>query len=364
MPDDTKIPNPNLPPGLSPVIPDPVPPGPVQPPGDVPVVPPEPVTPAAPPTPQPPVQPPPVDPSALADLAKSLKETPASPQTPSQGGPAQPDASLGGSTPIQSGSDFTPPSNPPQQVPEEPTPRKKSGGKTSALIGGLFLLIILPIVGYYVSQKTDITRVMQYAEDVKQVIIYKGGKRDAVEAHITPKACCKKNEDPDMDYCRDCSSTDMPRPSRRVTPTVTYTPTPIITGTPVPTETAIPTTTPVPTNPPVQPGVCDASCGDDSNCRSGLVCATVEGIKRCRNPQCTSEYSCVCPVTATPTPTTKIVYVVATPTPTTQVVVVTATPAPIAAAPTPKVPVSGTPAVLGAATVAGGILLLLLGLLL
>jgi hypothetical protein len=47
-----------------------------------------------------------------------------------------------------------------------------------------------------------------------------------------------------------------------------------------------------------------------------------------------------------------------------QKVVVTATPAPLAAAPTPKIPVSGTPTILGAATVVGGILLLLLGLLL
>lgn len=40
----------------------------------------------------------------------------------------------------------------------------------------------------------------------------------------------------------------------------------------------------------------------------------------------------------------------------------TATPAPIAVNPTPKVPVAGVPSVLGASVVAGGILLLLLGL--
>lgn len=40
----------------------------------------------------------------------------------------------------------------------------------------------------------------------------------------------------------------------------------------------------------------------------------------------------------------------------------TATPAPLAANPTPKVPVAGVPSILGASVVAGGILLLLLGL--
>jgi len=129
----------------------------------------------------------------------------------------------------------------------------------------------------------------------------------------------------------------------------------VVTGTPTVTAT------PQPTSPPSAPGVCDASCDNDSGCQSGFVCVSVDGIKRCRKPECSSYANCVCPAaTATPIPTTVRVIVTATPTP----IVVTATPAPtiIAAAPIPKTPVSGVPSVLGAATIGGGILLLLLGL--
>lgn len=73
-------------------------------------------------------------------------------------------------------------------------------------------------------------------------------------------------------------------------------------------------------------------------------------------------------VTATPTPYTSVVRVVvtATPSPSPAGVIVSgsgSTPTPTAL-PTPKTPVSGAPSVLGVATTAGGVLLLLLGLLL
>ena len=142
-----------------------------------------------------------------------------------------------------------------------------------------------------------------------------------------------------------------------VTPTATATP------------TSTPTSTPTPTSGPFVPGVCDASCDNDAGCTSGFVCSTVQGIKRCRKPECPEFFTCVCPaVTATPIPTSKPVVIVVTAKPTSTPIIIAATPTPISivitATPTPKVPVSGVPSVLGASTIVGGILLLLLGLLL
>jgi len=96
------------------------------------------------------------------------------------------------------------------------------------------------------------------------------------------------------------------QPTATPTPTPSATPTPTATSTPEPTPT--PTSTPTPTATPTQ----------------------------------------TAPATPTPTPTAVIAY---GPTP---------TPSPI---PTPKLPVAGSgPSVLGASAIAGGILLLLLGL--
>jgi len=258
------------------------------------------------------------DPSALAGLATSLSETPPTPVIP----PAE-----------------TIPSS--QVVPAEPEPKKKSR-KTSAIIGGLFLLIVLPVTAYYVVQKTNIMSNLPFASQLT---------REA-EQYRKETACVGGGYGCYQSHPAAAVVTAAPT----AVPTATATPT----ETPTSTPTGIPTGTPVPTSPPPAPGVCDASCGVDSDCSSGFVCATVQGIKRCRKPECTDQFTCVCPaVTATPIPT--VVQQV-------QQIVVTATPTPeptiIAAAPTPKVPVSGVPSVLGAATVGGGILLLLLGLLL
>jgi len=143
--------------------------------------------------------------------------------------------------------------------------------------------------------------------------------------------------------------------TRKITTVVTASPTAVPTSVPTTVPTVVPTSVPttVPTTIPPTPipgnPYCDASCNVDADCPSGLLCATVSGVKRCRNAVCISYSNCTCPTT--PTPTT---------------VVTTGVPGPtiIAAAPIPKTPVSGAPSVLGVATIGGGILLLLLGLLL
>gem|GEM_PF-4171551 len=125
-----------------------------------------------------------------------------------------------------------------------------------------------------------------------------------------------------------------------------------------------------------KPGICDASCSADSNCESGLSCQTVTGIKRCRKAACPDETDCSCPEpTATPTPkptSPPVVYnsptptVLKTPTPTTVrlIAAATATPTPTSQ-PTPKIPVAGVgPGIIGAISVAGSILLLVIGLML
>ena len=171
--------------------------------------------------------------------------------------------------------------------------------------------------------------------------------QDACKASPSLGTCCYPSPTPII------TSTPTPIITSTPTPIITSTPTPIITSTPTPiitsTPTPIITSTPTPTQQSSELSVCDASCDNDSGCRSGMICATIEGIKRCRNPECISEYSCNCPV----------VVVTATPKPIVQQVVVTATPAPV-----PQTPVAGIPSILGASTIVGGIFLLFLGFLL
>lgn len=150
---------------------------------------------------------------------------------------------------------------------------------------------------------------------------------------------------------------------------------PSSTPTDIPTSTLASTATETPTN---GPSYCDASCGSDSDCPSGLTCATTsESIKRCRNSACTSQTDCVCPegptntpipgVTYYPTSTSKQ-YAYVQPTSTTKVIQPTSVPGVISsptptAQPTPKVPVAGVgPGLYGILAVIGGILLLTLGL--
>lgn len=100
-------------------------------------------------------------------------------------------------------------------------------------------------------------------------------------------------------------------------PTATPTNSPSITPSSV--LTATPTNTP-------PPGSCSASCNNNSDCANNMVCAN--GM--CRNPECTEQPNCAC-------------YFV----------------------PTPEVPVTGAGAtILGIGVIAGGIILLLLGMLL
>ena len=134
------------------------------------------------------------------------------------------------------------------------------------------------------------------------------------------------------------------------TPTGTLTPTPTPTSTPTatPTPTNTPTSTPTPTATPTpsqQVSGCDETCTTNSDCGSGLVCID----SSCRNASCTEKTNCQCQIT----------YADPTPTPPQEVVPGEET----AMQPTPKVPVSGTgPSILGASIIAGGLLILLLGL--
>ena len=273
------------------------------------------------------------DPSALAGLATSLNEIP--------------------STPVIPPADTIPAS---QGIPVEPEQKKKSGGKTSAIIGGLFLLIVLPVLSFYVAQKTDILSNLLFA--LGPAWDYKG-TQGTTSGGTAKDGLNRGGRGLNLRNTQEPIARVVAKPAAVVVaPPAATTPT----STPTETPTSTPTSTPTPTSPPV-PGVCDASCNDDSGCSSGFVCATVQGIKRCRKPECPELFTCVCPAaTATPIPT-----IVPTRVPT-RIIVVTATPTPeptiIVLAPTPKVPVSGVPSVLGASTIVGGILLLLLGLLL
>ena len=133
---------------------------------------------------------------------------------------------------------------------------------------------------------------------------------------------------------------------------------PTPTNTPAATNTPVPTNTPTgPTNTP-SPGTCDASCDTDSNCESGLSCVTTTGVKRCRKASCPDATNCSCP-SATATPTTYY----ANATPTRASLIATAPTAIPTNQPTPKIPVAGVgPGIIGVLSVAGSILLLLIGL--
>jgi len=297
------------------------------------------------------------------------------PVMPSYVPPAEPPAS----DPVIIPPTIAPPPGqvPPGSVNNEPKQTKKTGGKTGTIIGGLFLLIVLPVVGYYVSQKTNIMNNLPFAEchgpqcetvtvwdgrawKDKSVRIREPGGGDKCDG---PKSC-PAGQQLRCSYGGGGGAFNMGKCTCSCSGTA-HSPTPIPpTNTPIPpTNTPIPpTNTPIPpTNPPSQPGPCDASCGSDSDCDGGRICATVQGVKRCRNSSCTGESTCNCPAApATPTPTSGQIV---------QRIIVTATPAQeivqvVTATPTPKIPVAGTPAILGAATVGGGILLLILGLLL
>jgi len=174
--------------------------------------------------------------------------------------------------------------------------------------------------------------------------------------------------------CDQCT----PTPTKPTT--VTNTPTTVVTNTPTPTTVVTNTPTPTtvvtntPTNTPVvntpQPGQCDASCGNDSDCESGLSCVVTGGIHRCRKNACPDEATCSCPA-ATPTtrtyvdntPTTRTYVNNNTPTPTRVRLIAEVPTATPTEQPTPKIPVAGVgPGVFGAISVAGSILLLLIGL--
>ena len=149
------------------------------------------------------------------------------------------------------------------------------------------------------------------------------------------------------------------------TPTGTTAPTATPTGTTAPTATptgtTAPTATPTTTNTPA-PGTCDASCDNDSNCESGLSCITSTGVKRCRKSACPDESDCSCPA-ATATPITY--YAGNTPLPTRASLIASVPTATPTSQPTPKIPVAGVgPGIVGVLSVAGSIVLLLLGLVL
>ena len=177
-------------------------------------------------------------------------------------------------------------------------------------------------------------------------------------------------------------------PSPTPTGTPTNTPTNTPSGTPSHTPTSTPTATPshtptstpsnTPTATPTPQVSCNSVCTVNTDCVSGLVCS--DG--RCRNASCVAQSSCQCPVaTNTPTPTpTPVVQVgcnsactVNTDCSSGLVCIDSACRNPSCsekttcqcevAAPTPQTPVAGTgPTVLGASIVAGGFLLVLLGL--
>ena len=58
------------------------------------------------------------------------------------------------------------------------------------------------------------------------------------------------------------------------------------------TVTASPSPSP---SPSPEPTVCFDTCVNDVECKTGLICRTVGGDKRCVNPDCTSETDCSCP---------------------------------------------------------------------
>jgi hypothetical protein len=112
------------------------------------------------------------------------------------------------------------------------------------------------------------------------------------------------------------------------TPTITITSTPTLGPSSTPTNTPLATNTPTGTTVP-QVG-CNISCTSNS-CQSGLVCDST--TETCRNNSCIDRTDCIC-LLAQATPTSII----------------------------PQTPVSGGQTFIGYAVVAGGILLLMIGL--
>jgi hypothetical protein len=224
----------------------------------------------------------------------------------------------------------------------------------------LFLIVALPVVGYFVVQKTDIASLFSFAR-TEEYCIDSLARAQRCQQIIPGGPHCKWSTEKCECICDIKVSptipilitgtpthtpTNTPTGTPTNTPTVTPTVTPTLSPTVTPTET--PTNTPTPTPPPKVLGGCDASCGSDSDCGNGWVCANVQGVNRCRNRDCVSEFTCNCPTIVTATPTPKPV-----------VQIVTATPIPV-----PKTPVSGAFPFIGAGAVGGGILLLFLGFLL
>jgi hypothetical protein len=172
-------------------------------------------------------------------------------------------------------------------------------------------------------------------------------------------------------------------PTLTPTETITLTPTPEDTVTPTPTPTDTPTPTPTPTNTPTpqpqQLSSCNNTCTTNSDCQSGLVCIS----NSCRNPSCTNQTNCQCQVvynnpTPTPPPSPATCSNACTlntdcagglvciggmcrnPSCTSQTDCICNV---AEAAPTPKIPVSGSgPSILGASIIGSALLILLLGL--
>lgn len=128
---------------------------------------------------------------------------------------------------------------------------------------------------------------------------------DNYTCEVAASNACKKDA---------VSSVSNTCPAITSTPTLSPTPTvsPTVTPSPLPSATPGPTATP-------QPALltCNGACTADTNCQTGLAC--VGGF--CRNPSCSTEYSCTCPQPATPTqvvqqsaPTQAPQYIAAAPT--------------------------------------------------
>jgi hypothetical protein len=91
------------------------------------------------------------------------------------------------------------------------------------------------------------------------------------------------------------SPSPTPTPAANNCPVIAFT---VSSATPTPTTTATPTPTPTSTATPGPANSCGGTCGDNTNCQSGLYC--YQGY--CRNPSCPDETSCSCPaatITAT-----------------------------------------------------------------
>jgi hypothetical protein len=181
---------------------------------------------------------------------------------------------------------------------------------------------------------------------------------------------CRNPNCPNETSCQCLTPTPTPTGTLTPTPTPTDTPTPTITPTPTPTPTGTPTPT------PQQWASCNGTCTTNSDCQSGLVCIN----NSCRNPSCTGQTNCQCQVavvtTQAPPPTgcnnsctlntdcsdglVCIGGACRNPSCTSQADCICVV---AEAAPTPKIPVSGSGlSILGSFIIGSGLLILLLGL--